>query len=209
MHGAVDGEVVDGLQPGQLESLIQRAQRFDAEAYELLVDAFGPRLFGFFYRLSGNRGEAEDLLQEVFLRVVRALPQYKHQDRFEAWLFRVAANLLRDRVRQARRAPTVISMSGGDEEANDPSLAAAWDRPDDSAASPDQALMHRERVDRMQEALAQLSAAEREVIMLRHYSDLTFVEIAELMDTPLGTALARGHRGLAKLRRKMEDDDEC
>ncbi len=63
-----------------------------------------------------------------------------------------------------------------------------------------------EQVDRMQRVLRQLPAAEREVILLRHFSQMSFKEVAEAMGTPLGTALARAHRGLAKLRRLMEEE---
>ena len=209
MHDAVKGEVVGGLEPEQMASVIERAQRLDPDAYDLLVDEYAPRLFGFFYRLAGSREDAEDLLQEVLLRLVRMLPRYRHEGRFEAWLFRVAANLARDRIRRARRAPTIVSLSGASDDQSDPTPPDEWDGSGKGPASPDERLIHRERVDRMQAALEQLPAPEREVIMLRHYSALTFAEIAELMGTPLGTALARAHRGLAKLRRIMEDDDDA
>ena len=72
-----------------------------------------------------------------------------------------------------------------------------------SEPASDHPLILREEVDALQQALARLPAAEREVVMLRHFSQLSFAEIAEAMGTPLGTALARGHRGLAKLREWM------
>lgn len=204
MDNAGKGEVVVQLQPEQLEAVIERAQRLDPDAFDTLVDAYGQRLFGFLYRFTQAREEAEDLLQEVFLRVVRTLPDYTHEGRFEGWLFRIAANLARDRIRRVRRRPTIVSMSSGDDESNDPEHGPDWDHADERESSPEQPAIHREEVDRMHTALAQLPDAEREVIMLRHYSVLSFAEIAELMGTPLGTALARAHRGLAKLRKIME-----
>ncbi|MCK4659499.1 MAG: sigma-70 family RNA polymerase sigma factor [Phycisphaerae bacterium] len=201
MGTVIQSEVVGELKPEPLAAIIERAQRFDPGAFDELVDMFGQRVFGFLHRMVGNREDAEDLLQEVFLRVVRTLPRYTHQGRFEGWIFRIAANLARDRIRRARRSPTIISMSG---EQGDPDGRANWDCADPSHISPDQPAIQREQVDHMQAALGQLSAAEREVITLRHYSALSFAEIAEAMETPLGTALARAHRGLAKLRRIME-----
>ena len=198
------GEGVGELEPEQLASVIERAQRLDPDAFDVLVDAYGHRLFGFLYRLTGSREDAEDLVQEVFLRVVRMLPDYTHRGRFEAWLFRIAANLGRDRIRRVRRAPTIISIFRGRDNRDDSDLGGDWDGPDESGTTPDGPLVHREQVDRLQEALSRLPAPEREVIMLRHYSALSFGEIAEVMATPLGTALARAHRGLAKLRRAME-----
>ncbi|MFH0983864.1 MAG: sigma-70 family RNA polymerase sigma factor [Planctomycetota bacterium] len=194
-----------GLDAEALASVIERARELEPEAYDELVDAYGQRLFGFLYRLTGSREDAEDLLQEVYLRVVRTLPDYTHEGRFEGWLFRIAANLGRDRIRRARRSPSILPMSAARED-GDFDVGTEWDRSDGGEASPDRPLIRREQIDSMQAALEQLPAAEREVIMLRHYSALSFAEIAELMGTPLGTALARAHRGLAKLRRILESN---
>ncbi|MFH1573590.1 MAG: sigma-70 family RNA polymerase sigma factor [Acidobacteriota bacterium] len=206
MRGVERGEIKGTLSPERLAALIERAQRLDPDAYDALVDAYGQRLFGFLYRMTGNREDAEDLLQEVFLRMVRMLGRYTHQGRFEAWLFRIAANLGRDRIRGARRTPTVISMSGGTADEGDSVSEADWERAAPDDARPDEPLVRREQIGRLEAALGQLSEAEREVIMLRHYSELSFAEIARVMDTPLGTALARAHRGLARLRRIMEGE---
>ena len=118
MQGAGKGEVAGGLDAEALASVIERARRLDPEAYDELVDAYGQRLFGFLYRLTGNREDAEDLLQEVYLRVVRTLPDYTHEGRFEGWLFRIAANLGRDRIRRARRSPSILPMSAAPDSTN-------------------------------------------------------------------------------------------
>ena len=196
-------EVLDGLTPDQLASVIERAQQLEPEAYDALVDAYGQRLFGFLFRMTRSREDAEDLLQDVFLRVVRMLPGYAHAGRFESWLFRIAANLARDRIRRVRRSPKIVSLSPG----TDDSGESGWECADPSSIEVDQSLVLREQTDRLNAALVDIPAAEREVIMLRHYSGLSFAEIAEVMETPLGTALARAHRGLAKLRRIMESGD--
>ena len=197
-------DAVTALDEEQLGGLIERAQRLDPDAYDALVEAFGPRLFGFLYRLTGSRDEADDLLQDVFLRVVRMLPSYTHSGRFEAWIFRIAANLGRDRIRRVRRTPTIVSLTQATDDGEDAERAGG--DTDGAGGAPDAPLIRREQLDRMQIALGQLPAPEREVIMLRHYSELGFAEIADLMGTPLGTALARAHRGLARLRQLMEAD---
>ncbi|MCP4589799.1 MAG: RNA polymerase sigma factor [bacterium] len=205
MQGVDKGEVSAAVSPDGLAELIERAQRLDPDAYDALVDAYGQRLFGFLYRMTGRREDAEDLLQEVFLRMVRMLGRYRHQGRFESWLFRIAANLGRDRIRRVGRTPTIISMSegsGGEGDDQD----AGWEPVSPDEGGPDASLLQVERRGRLEEALGQLADAEREVIMLRHFSEMSFAEIAETMQTPLGTALARAHRGLAKLRRIMEGE---
>ena len=187
-----------------LSDIIRRAQRKDADAFDALIDLFGRRLFGFFCRLTGSRTEAEDLLQEVFLRVVRRIEQYEHDGQFEAWLFRIASNLVRDRIRRLRRRPASHSLDGGPDGDYGRSDSAAALLMDQDAASPSDAASHSEEADRLQGALAMLNDSEREVLMLRHYSQMSFAEIALAMKTPLGTALARAHRGLLKLRKILE-----
>lgn len=194
------------MNPDELARLIERAKQLEAGAFDALVDAYGSRLFGYLYRLIGSRDEADDLLGELFARLVRTLPDYQHDGRFEGWLFRIATNLARDRVRKKRRAPITVSLdiegAGGQGDGE----AASWrELADISGRPPEANLELEEEVDALQRALVQLPPAEREVILLRHFSGMSFAEIAEAMSTPLGTALARSHRGLARLRELMEN----
>ncbi|MBN1488844.1 MAG: RNA polymerase sigma factor [Phycisphaerae bacterium] len=181
----------------QLADLIRRAQARNAAAFDALIDEFSPRLYGYLYRLTGSRHEAEDLLQDVFVRVVKQIGRYTHDWRFEGWLFRIATNLVRDRIRKAARGATLIA---GDATDVFRTVPASLDGTD-----PAWQMETAEQIDQLQWALGQLSASEREVIMLRHFSELSFKEVAELMGTPMGTALARAHRGLQRLRSLMRD----
>jgi RNA polymerase sigma-70 factor (ECF subfamily) len=188
----------------ELDEIIHRAQRRDPSAFDALVDRYSSRLYGFLFRFIGRAPDAEDLVQEVFVRLVRTIETYEHDGRFEAWLFRIAANLARDRARRLSRTPVIASLdtaSDGDgrgQEYSQPRLLAR--------GAPHDRLETAEDVDRLQVALTRLPPAEREVVMLRHFSELSFAEIAQIMGTPLGTALARAHRGLAKLRQLMESE---
>lgn len=182
--------------------LIRRAQGLDPGAFDALVDIYAARLYGFMYRFTGGREDAEDLVQELFLRVVRTIPTYEHDNRFDAWLFRVAGNLARDWVRRTRRTPATASLNSGDEiGTNGRQIQPTAGR--QSTAGPDHRLRTVEDLDQLQNAMARLSQSEREVILLRHYGQMTFSEIAEMMEIPLGTALAKSHRALAKLREWM------
>jgi RNA polymerase sigma-70 factor (ECF subfamily) len=193
----------------ELTSLIERARNGHADAFDALVDLYANRLFGFLYRLTGSRTDAEDLLQELFVRVVRMLPRYEHRGALEGWLFRIATNLVRDHFRRVQRIPPTLSIHA---ELNTGTAESGGSPPqhvDRGAEPPERAMQVREDADALQIALAQLPTAEREVVMLRHFSDMSFADIAEAMDTPLGTALARGHRGLAKLRSLMEPNHDA
>ncbi|UCG32051.1 MAG: sigma-70 family RNA polymerase sigma factor [Phycisphaerales bacterium] len=190
------------MQTDTLEKAIARAQAGDPSGFDVLVDAYASRVYGFCYRFTGSRTDAEDLLQEVMLRVVRRIGDYTHRGRFEAWLFRIAANLVRDRARQAAGHPSIGPLDSCD--GND----ALRQAPDHRQAAPDFRLRLREEVDELQVALERLPVAEREVIVLRHFSEMSFQEIAEAMGAPLGTTLARAHRGLRKLREWL-DPEAC
>lgn len=186
-----------------LTLLVRRAQSREAGAFDEIIDLFGSRLYGYFYRLSGSRDDAEDLLQELFLRVVRTIERYEHDGQLEAWLFRIATNLVRDRFRRAKRTPVhrSIDVEGDNEQ---PQTTWAGELADQTTAPPSDEVERREDMDRMQRALTELPPGEREAVMLRHFSQLSFAQIADVMCTPLGTALARVHRGLAKLRKLVD-----
>ena len=190
-----------------LAETIRGAQRGNAAALERLVDAFSHRIHGFLFRYTGSREDAEDLLQEVFVRVVRMIEAYQHKGRFEAWLFRIAGNLVRDRVRRVKQAPRFATLRGERDTAGVAEGGLrSLDQIEATTESADAALVRREETDALNAALARLPDAEREVIVLRHFSRMSFKEIAELTSVPLGTALARAHRGLARLRKLVADD---
>ncbi|MFH1748930.1 MAG: RNA polymerase sigma factor [Planctomycetota bacterium] len=184
-----------------LDEVLQRARRRDPDALSTLVDLYSPRVFGLLYRLSGSRDVAEELMQETFLRLVRTIERYEHSGKFEAWLFRIAANLARDRARRRqRRGPLLSFDSFGDDETAEPPAQTTSDQ------SPSWHLMQKEAGERVAAGLQQLNPPEREILMLRHYSGLSFKEIAEILDVPLGTALARAHRALNRLKTDLGQD---
>jgi RNA polymerase sigma-70 factor (ECF subfamily) len=185
-----------------LDEILRRAARREPEALGQLVDMYSTRVFGLLYRLTGSRAAAEDLLQDTFLRVVRMIDRYQHVGKFEPWLFRIAANLARDRARQAARHAPPISTA--ELPLDDGRVRAARG----GAADDPAVLMARsDTAERLADCLCQLSEAEREIILLRHYSGLSFREIADLLGIPLGTGLARAHRALQRLREMLADED--
>lgn len=185
----------------ELADVIAAARRREPAAFDALVTAYSARLYGYFYRLTGSRHDAEDLLQEVFVRLVRTIGRYEHAGRFEGWLFRIATNLVRDRVRRSKTSLSAGGQAGL--RASHGEAESVRERLDLVADGPSVSLERAEDIDQLQRAIGQLPEAEREVILLRHFSQLSFREIAEQMGTPLGTALARAHRGLARLRELM------
>jgi RNA polymerase sigma-70 factor (ECF subfamily) len=191
------------MEPQRLSETIAAAKQGRHDAFEALLEAYGQRLYGYFYRATANPHDAEDLLSEISLRLVRTLRNYDERGRFEPWLFRIAANMIRDRIRRLRTAATPVSLATETETGD--SLA---DQVADEDVSPaDAAMMAAEASAELKEALARLDATTRDMILLRHFGQMSFREIAEVYKCPLGTVLARVHRGLKTLRRLMGAED--
>lgn len=188
----------------ELDQLLQRARRHDPQALGALAEAYGPRVYGLLYRLTGSREMAEDFAQETFLRVVRTIGTYEHRGRFESWLFRIAANLARDHARKNKRQGPVHSLDAPAGE--DDSIVP--DVPDPEEPRPMERLVEREDGARLEACLAELPEIDRQIILLRHFSELSFREIAEMLGIPLGTALARAHRAMRRLRARLSDGNE-
>jgi RNA polymerase sigma-70 factor (ECF subfamily) len=185
-----------------LDEVFRRARRHDPKALDAIVEAYGPRVFGLLYRLTGSRDTAEDLMQETFLRLVRKIGEYEHRGKFEAWIFRIAANLARDQTRRARRRGRFATLDAA-ADGNEAGPAGPVPSKQDG---PDRHLMRQEASQRLEAGLQRLTEPEREIILLRHYSGLSFREIADMLGVPLGTALARAHRALAHLRAVFGDE---
>lgn len=171
-----------------VRELVLRAGDGDEDAWRELVGTYARRVYGLLRSRSCDPARAEEITQSVFVTVARVLGQgqYKEQGRFDAWLFRVAMNRLRDDARARKRRST---HALGD-------AAAGLEAREPAAPPPETGNLHA--------ALEGLAPADREVIELRHRADMSFKQIAEVLGQPLGTVLARHHRALRKLRTVME-----
>jgi len=178
----------------ELRQMIAHARAGRADGFEQIVSAFGPRLFGFFYRATGDHHEAEDLLGELMLRMVKRIRTYDDRGRFEPWLFRIASNLVRDRIRRRQVRSVMVAMHSADGETSIEDDIPATSQPVEAT------MMATEDSQALWAALDQLDDMTREMVLLRHFSEMSFKEIAEIFECPLGTALARVHRGLRTLR---------
>ncbi len=173
---------------GGLEETLRQAASGNQRAWQFLVEAYSSRVFGLLRAQCNDADLAEELTQSTFCTIVSKLNSYTEVGRFESWLFRIAMNRLRDEMRRRRRQASPMesdSLAG---------MAGAAPA-DPSATQPEPA-----EVADLEQALGQLSEKDRQVILLRHRAELSFKQIAELLDEPIGTVLARHHRSLKKLR---------
>ncbi len=189
----------------KLQQRLREAATGDAEAWRVLVTSYTPRVFGLLVKQCGDRELSEELTQATFVQVVTHLSRYDEQGRFEPWLFRIAMNKLRDEMRRrGRQAKTISAAEDDDGEAQNVTALAASDE-----ADPLDRLTHQEQVQCLRDAVLQLPEPDQEILHLRHTAGLSFAQIAETLDKPLGTVLARGHRALGKLRKLMEQSEHA
>jgi RNA polymerase sigma factor (sigma-70 family) len=168
--------------------LIARAQRGDTTAYEELVHAYQGIAFRTAYLIAGGAAEAEDAMQEGFVKAWRALGRFRRGAPFRPWLLRIVANEAHNRRRSAgRRAQLALR-------------AAAEISSGDAAPSPEAALLGAEQRTRLLETVNSLPEDQRVVISLRYFAELSEAETAETLGLPRGTVKSRTSRALERLR---------
>jgi RNA polymerase sigma-70 factor, ECF subfamily len=179
------------------EELVEAFQRGDTSVFDLLVERWDRKIQGAIYRVMGPSEDARDLCQEAFLKAYRGLGTFKKDARFSSWLYQIALNVCRDRLRR-RRGRQLVSFDDMDE------ASQAASTP--SVPTPLQLAEANDLSFRVARAVAELPPDQREVIVLKEYQDLTFAEIADVLDLPLSTVKTRLYRGLVQLRERLEHE---
>ena len=183
------------------KEILRRASTGDQDAWRQVVDAYGSRVYALLFSRCRDAELAEELTQSTFCTVVTKLAGYVELGKFEPWLFRIAMNRLRDEMRRRGRHAlsvandTLSSMEitpreGGDQ----PGLEGESQQQEESAA--------------LREAMENLAEADQEIMHLRHISGLSFKQIAEVLQQPLGTVLARHFRAFKRLREMLGVEQE-
>lgn len=178
-------------------SLIERCQKGHLESFGELVARYQMRLYNLAYRILHSHEEAEDVVQETFLNVFRALPNFKG-DRFSPWVYKIASNLCLDFLR--RRRPNTVSLDAPVGEDGE----MIREIPDEAGLPEETALAEALGLD-IQKAIDSLPPKYRAVIVLRHVEDLTYEEIADILNLPLGTVKTRLFRAREMLRARLAD----
>jgi len=179
-------------------------QAGDVAAFEELMVRYERPLWGYVRRFVRDAGMAEDLLQEVFLRVVRAAEDWRQDARFAPWVYTVARNLCTDHARRAatRRARSLDAPAqpGGDDDSGPKRLL---DRLDAKTPGSERDALSRELREHLDRAIDELPRDQREVFILREMMELPFAEIAAAVGAPEGTVKSRMSLALQKLREAM------
>jgi len=177
-HGGHDADLEDRLRRG------------DPRAFEELVIAYQHRVFGVALRMLRNRGEAEEIAQEVFLRVHRAVEDFRGEAKLSTWLYAITSRLCLNRLASGERRMAREGEESLERLRADADPAAHAERGELEAA--------------LQRAITELPEERRVVVVLRDFEGLSYEEIAAALDLPLGTVRSRLHRARTDLKEKLE-----
>jgi len=189
--------------PSDADELLAGALARDLDAsFEHLVIAYRARIVSFVTRMLHDDARAEDVAQDVFVRAYRALQAYPAERRaslrLRSWLYAIAHNLTRNAFRDAPPPSDPLEYDDGA-----PRAALADDQP-----GPEQLVLRAEAWDSIGDAIARLSNALRPAFVMRYVDELSYEEIAESLDQPIGTVKASAHRGLLAVRAHLEKNDD-
>lgn len=185
------------LQPPEAETTEQRALRFEHDAMGYLDQLYGAAL-----RMTRNPSDAEDLVQETYTKAFASFHQYTPGTNLRAWLYRILTNTYINLYRKAQRQPKI---SGDGEQIEDWQLARAESHQSTGLRSAEMEALDRMPDGVVLEALNELSPDFRQAVLLADVEGFSYKEIAEIMDTPIGTVMSRLNRGRAQLRAMLAE----
>jgi len=179
--------------PDAVESLIQRCLSGDQLAWEQIVRQYWRKVFNVAYKFVGKHDEAEDLTQDIFLKIFKSLDTFDRRANFQTWLISISRNLCIDHYRSVRKERETI-----DREVDTGELAPATAEP-----GPVAALEQRDRVALLKQALSALPETLRTAVLMRDIQELSYQEIADQLRLPEGTVKSRINRGRTELARQI------
>lgn len=177
------------VEPEDDEGSVRAFRSGDRHAFDQLARTYRSRIYGICYRYTGNRADAEDLVQEVLFRVYRGLESFRGEARFRTWLYRITVNACLNWVASARKGSK--SLSG--------------DVPDPTPSVVER-LVKGQSAERVRRAVSQLPDRQRITVLLRVYEELTHKEISEILDCPVGTVKANFFFALKNLRKRLQEE---
>jgi len=195
------GDIPRGLRVDDTQvvvALVRRCIAGDAEAWEQLVRQHSRRIYNICYRFTGSAENADDLAQEVFIKIYRTLTSFDpDRGAFTTWVTTMTRNLLVDHFRKTKQERATDSLDAGLGDEDD--SATLGDRIQDAAPSADDRIQRRETQEMVQKAIQKLSPELREAVILRDLQDMDYKDIASALKVPEGTVKSRINRGRMEL----------
>ncbi|MCK4241133.1 MAG: sigma-70 family RNA polymerase sigma factor, partial [Candidatus Atribacteria bacterium] len=167
----------------------------NTQIFSRLIDNYKNMVYNLAYRMSNSSHEAEDISQEAFMRVYQSLAHFNPSYKFSTWLYQITLNIIRDRLK--KKELNYISLDAPVETDD----SEFYHQPADFTNNPEQIITRQEDVQEIQQAIYSLPLKYREVIVLRHIQDLSYIEIANILKLPQGTVKVRLYRAREQLRK--------
>jgi RNA polymerase sigma-70 factor (ECF subfamily) len=180
--------------------LAKLSRNGDRRAFAELVDLYKDKIYHLGYRMLNQRQEAEDVVQETFLRVYTNLDRYDENQKFSTWIYRIATNLCIDRLRKRKPSYSIDAELPEGEGTDWHAMLASDD------ASPETELILSETQQHIREAIQSLPDKYKSIVVLRYLHDLSLQEISDILEMPVTTVKTRVHRGREFLRKKLESE---
>jgi len=179
------------------KALVQKAKAGDRDAFAALVSAYEGKIYNLALRYLGNREDAMDASQEVFLRVFRFLPGFQEESGFSTWIYRIGVNVCKDMLaKRAKRGELSLELPGEEEDYRTAEVA-------DSRYDPEAIVEQADLRGSLAEAIGQLPQQQREMIVLRDIQGLSYEEIGQVLSLESGTVKSRLSRARENLRKKL------
>lgn len=163
---------------GEPTSLLKRAQQGDGASVERLIELYQDTIYSMAVSITRDPHQAEDLAQDAWIKILRGLPSFRHDSKFSTWLYRITMNTFLNAARAMKREQEVVGSLSPESDSSQRQLEASLD---------------------VHEAVRVLPEEFRSVVLLRYVADLSYKEIANVLDLPLGTVQSRLKRALDKL----------
>ncbi|MBK7104982.1 MAG: RNA polymerase sigma factor [Ignavibacteriae bacterium] len=174
--------------------LLEKCLIGDGTAFKQLINIYRVQLFGYLWRFSSSRFEAEEMFQETLIKVWKGLKKYNNQQKFSSWLFTIAHNVAMDSLRKRKTETNILAIN----ENNDM----------ESFARPDEDFVKKERIEIINRTVENLTEKQKSVFLLRQHGELTFKEIAETINEPLNTVISHMHYAVKKIKKQLAKEDE-
>lgn len=178
------------------QALVERVQAGDQRAFGLLVAKYQRKLFRLVHRLVRDANEAEDVVQEAFIKAYRALPSFRGDSAFYTWLYRIGVNTAKNWLLANGRRVKLASSSSGEEGVDELDLLT-------DEETPERVLLSRQIAQTVNRSIEQLPEELRTAIILREIDGLSYEEIAEVMDCPIGTVRSRIFRARESIAQQL------
>lgn len=184
---------------GRETEALAQARGGDAQGYRALVERYSPKVFRLAYRITGNEADAEDVVQDAFLRAYRGLGKFDERSQFSTWLYRITTNAALDLIRKRKRHEDNREQAS----ATDPDALHPTETIPAGNPSPDRLVLSAEVKEKVEEAMNRLSPKEKAAFVLRHFEGMSIAEIARTLD--MGSSAAKNNifRAVQKLRREL------